>query len=87
MMKTADYICERDRLIDTPVTLDGKAAQICGRLEQFATVCRKGDDWWYMAQWPWETAQAIVDRGGAFWTSDGLRRKLKLEERGLKFKG
>jgi len=62
-----NYLHERDRLIDTPVTLNGKPAKICGKLEPYATVCQYGDNWHIQAMFTWQTVQHVVNnKNGEF---------------------
>ncbi len=48
---------EKNRLVDTDVTLDGKRARIVGRLNEFATVT----DYDRHFDWAWDTVKNIVD--------------------------
>lgn len=54
----------RNRLCNTPATLDGKPANICGRLNQFAIV--RTLDGTASAEFSWPAVARIVASGAAF---------------------
>lgn len=58
---------ERDGLIETRVTLDGKPAVILGRFADFATVAQIPDGPSY--EWHWETVKRIVRTKNSEFTS------------------
>ncbi len=70
---------EKDRLVDTPVTLNHRPAKICGRLEDWACV-RYNDDprhQGYIYSWP--TIRAIVDYYNGEFVVDGVKKSQQPE--------
>lgn len=55
---------DRSTLIWAEVTLNGEPARIVGRKHRFATVVQSTTG--LSAQWSWEAAKRIVQRGGEF---------------------
>ena len=58
---------ERDALIETEVTLDGKPAVILGRYADFPTVAQTPDGLHY--RWSWEVVKRIVETKNGEFTS------------------
>lgn len=68
-MTTTDLLCERDRLMESAITLDGKPAKLAGRLCAYGTVwsMTDGDAATMQAvDFSWPTIQHVIAIGGHF---------------------
>jgi hypothetical protein len=58
---------EREALMATPVTLNGRPALISGRLAPFAMVRTNDGERAYVGEWSWHAVRHVIEtNGGAF---------------------